>query len=97
MPHERTLPVPFTLNSIIWTRKRNPSPWLTMTDPLTERLIADLTRRFGGGAAMEAAHVADKMRARGDKEGAVLWMQISVILRQQTEELPSRRDSQHWD
>ena len=62
-----------------------------------DRLAADLISRFGGGAAIEAAHLADKHRERGDTKGAETWARIASLIYRQAAGMPSKRDSDYME
>ena len=41
-----------------------------------------LIKSHGDGAAMEAAHQADKLRQRNDHEGHAVWMRILAAIQE---------------
>jgi hypothetical protein len=64
-----------------------------MTDDPIERLAAELVRRFGGGAAMEAGHLAEKARRIGDAGSAKKWNTVAAVARRLQDGLPAKYDS----
>ena len=53
-----------------------------MDDADIRTSATQLLKTFGGGAAMEAAHQADKMLQRKDQQGHAVWMRIVAAIRE---------------